>query len=315
MDSVARAGYSYDQRIGVSRIIDGYTPNSIDRWVWEGVRQTVIDIVRAFEPISEDDALAALRSVTRLTIWCHFDRGYELDSTLILHDVSIERFIAMTMPSSPAPTQRREAQRLLAIAAGVHRTRQIPSIKAMKLARSSIYSSKEQVAIVGWAQTQNSERVRRNADLVVALTLGAGLYPAELLAARVGNVAELGDLLIVNVGGDNPRQVPIRRFWADIVRERIVGRPSDEQLMIHEKQPDSTTSVMTLFVGTSRAGRPDPQKMRSTWIVGLLNDRVPVPIVLKAAGLKHSDSLNRYLPFVDEPANSDALLAGAEAEL
>jgi integrase len=178
-----------------------------------------------------------------------------------------------------------------------------------------VYSTKEKIAIVAWAGSQTSERLRSNADILNSLTLGAGLYPAELLGTRMGNIVDLDGLLVVNVLGDNPRQVPVRRFWADTLRQRLAGRPSDALVIDSQIDPDSTTSIMVVFNGTSRAGRPDPQRMRSSWIVALLNDGVPVPLVMKAAGLKHSHSLNRYLPFVEPTIDGESLIAGSETAL
>lgn len=310
MDSVTQNGYSNSHAFGVSLVIDAYTPKGIDRWIWLEVRDTVTQIVRAAKPFSADEARAALRSVTRLTVWSHQELGFELDPSLILHASSIERFISITMADVSAPSQRRESQRLLAIAAAVHRTTTVPSRRTGRLARSSQYSSKAIAGIIGWAASQSSERLRANAELVIGMAFGAGLTAAEILLIRAGNIVELDGLLIVTVPGENPRQVPVRRFWASLIRERVLSRLSKDLLIQSDQLERSTTSLMTIFHGSGQAHRPDPQKMRSTWIIALLNERLPVPAVLAAAGLKHSGSLNRYLPFVNVDTDMVSLTAG-----
>lgn len=312
MDSVTQNGYSNGHRYGVLQLIDEYTPRGIDRWIWLEVRDTVRQIVRAAKPLSADEAHSALRAVTRLTVWAHQELGFELDPSLILHASSIERFISITMAEVSAPSQRRESQRLLAIAAAVHRTTSVPSTRTSRLARSSQYKPKAIAGIIGWAASQSSGRLRANADVVIGLAFGAGLTAAEMLLTRAGNIVDLDGLLVVNVQGENPRQVPVRRFWASLLREQVVTRPSDALLILSDQIEGSTTSLMTIFHGSSRANRPDPQKMRSSWIITLLNERVPLPALLAAAGLKHSGSLNRYLPFVNLNVDVYSLLAGEE---
>lgn len=50
-------------------------------------------------------------------------------------------------------------------------------------------------------------------------------------------------------------------------------------------------------------------RLRSTWLVGLFNDRVPITVIVAAAGVDTLHGLSRILPFLDPvPAEQAATL-------
>jgi hypothetical protein len=67
-------------------------------------------------------------------------------------------------------------------------------------------------------------------------------------------------------------------------------------------------------------GRPvdiEPSRLRNAWLVALMADRLPVPLILSAAGLRSARTLTdliRYAPLPD-PIRAALLLAGRPGAL
>lgn len=157
-----------------------------------------------------------------------------------------------------------------------------------------------------WAATQPTESRRRAFTTLLALGLGCGLTAPEIMAVRGRDIVMLDDgMPAARVAG---RTVPVTSEWAD------------------ELSAARTTPALTYLVGPGYAARnarslsalvtqPAPpvhltaQRMRATWMVGLLNSGLPVPTLLEAAGLTSPDVLRRLITHLDAPSGEARLTA------
>jgi hypothetical protein len=309
MDSLASFGYSNNQSDGVLRKIDAYQPYGDDRWLWGEVRDDVRSAVRAATPTDVDDAGMKLGTVFRYFAWCHSVAGVEIVVPGIFNSSLIDRYVTHAKSHCKENTRRRLAQRLSAIKANIVRESANPTKHEGRPPRAFVATDAELRSARDWASALPSARLRHNADVIISLAAGAGLTTSEIESARLRHFTTSGGLLAIQVGS---RSIPVRRDWSERLSKRLRPRGADDLLLQWDHQDGSTTHVMTTFPHAD--GRPDPSKLRGSYIASLLNARIPVTDVLRVSGLQHAASLDRYLPFVLPIEGIDELLAGTKVE-
>jgi hypothetical protein len=308
MDSLTSVGYSNNQSVGVSRKIDAYRPHGDDRWLWGEVCDDVRSVVRAAVPTDVADAGMKLGIVFRYFAWCHSVAGVEIEFPGIFNSTLIDRYVTQMKGTGGENTRRRLARRLRAIRSDIVRERANPTKHAGRPPRAFVATDADLRWARDWASALPSERLRHNADVVISLSAGAGLSTSEIEGARLRHFTMPRGALLVQVGN---RTIPVRRDWAERLSKRLRRRGDDDLLLQWDHQDGSTTHVMTMFHRTGDC--PDPAKLRASYIVTLLNARIPLTDILRVTGLQHPGSLNRYLPFVLPIDSIDELLAGPEA--
>ncbi|MBF4615330.1 hypothetical protein [Curtobacterium sp. VKM Ac-1376] len=162
------------------------------------------------------------------------------------------------------------------------------------------YSVAEQASLESWSRTQTSEERRTSAAALLALGFGAGLTGAEIIRQRLEDISESGATLIVQVAGENERDVPVLQEWDEGLRARLQFMDR-EGWAFRTDQRGSNINLITDFV--SRTGPEVPlqtRRMRATWLVGHLNRATPLKALLRIAGLQSAEALDRVLPFADD---------------
>lgn len=192
-----------------------------------------------------------------------------------------------------------------------------PPVTALPAANpSKPYKEREIAAMLSWANSQRTPKRRASARNLLALGLGAGLSTSEIANLRNGDVTARDAETTVRVTGARAREVVMLRVWAD---ELTLDDLADAERYVF--RPDRHTSwrnVVSNFVGRlPDDARPQPQRLRATWIVGHLSRGVNVSVLMRAAGVDSLEALTRYVQFVDEPAPDLArisLLGGDDSQ-
>ncbi|WP_285061987.1 hypothetical protein [Frigoribacterium sp. ME-P-080] len=132
---------------------------------------------------------------------------------------------------------------------------------------------------------QRTEKRSRFLDSILHLGLGAGLRSTEMRHARPEHVTERAGLVYLHVPGGQPRSVPVRRSYAAGVL-RLAETSTREFLMgISAERSQSAMSTLK-----DRVEVPDwlprlsVSRLRTTWMVDALSERVEVKAFLEAAG-------------------------------
>jgi integrase len=135
-----------------------------------------------------------------------------------------------------------------------------------------------------------------NAHLILGLGAGAGLRTEEVALARVGDVRLDEGQYVVSVRGKYPRVVPVRTEWVSALLRGLGRRAAEEWAFTGYRLPEYPARVVHQF-GIDSSGIPTASvtRLRATWIVALLNDAVPVDLVLALAGLASVISLAPYV--------------------
>lgn len=270
--------------------------------------------------------------LTKLALFADAE-GYPLQASLWLSREYIERFIAIGCAHLGEATRANYRSKLLrlreALLGGDCRTG--TPAKLSGSAASRPYTAAERAALWAWASGQPTEELRSGLTVLLALGLGCGLDSSEVIPLRVQDVsvatahAEPSDSdenpLIVAVRGRRARLVVCRRPWERVLtgqarhaRQRSGGSAG------YLFRPNAATrggNIVTNFIARSQSAPDTPPlkttRLRSTWLVDLIEAGLPLPVIVAAAGLGTLHSLSRVLPYVRgaDPASAVHLLRGS----
>ncbi len=163
------------------------------------------------------------------------------------------------------------------------------------------YSLVEEATIRRAVLRYRNQVTRRKLCLIVGLCGGAGLDASDLSVLSGECLHDLGeDGIRVVVPGRKPRTVWVRRSYEEVVREALTGIQSTKTPLVGTK-PSGRNSVGAVIERATFYGnvpRLEAARLRSTWIVWALTQNIPLPLVMKAAGLNTARSLAALAEYV-----------------
>ena len=300
-------------------VIAAYTPKVVTEERWSElsafVRTAVGNTVE--ETWTADRTRNALRLVTKL---CNFvlRTGRDLTVEAVFTDDMVSAFSHNELASDT--THVRGSSRAVLRKVGLANN---PDFDAPRLrpeygsdSGSAPYTESEVTALRVWANGERTEERRRQAHLLLALTLGAGLRSCEVagLTARDVSQDSLGlTLLASGYRGAAERVVPVEHEWADTIAEAVEHAAGAQAWLFRPRRTTAGHGTVATF--TKRSFHPteavDVARARTTWVVNQVRKGVPETAVLKAAGLS---DLQHYRRFISSPDHSEenvrALLHG-----
>ena len=167
--------------------------------------------------------------------------------------------------------------------------------------------SDNDMAKICWAVTrERSPLVRRQLQAVVGLCAGAGLSATDiryLTAERVIDHDETG--IEVRIAGPASRVVWVREDFESLVRAGVSGLRFGD-LVVGAKQ--SRRNVVGNVVDRAAlhdCPHFDASRLRSTWLMWLMNQPVALSVIMYAAGLKTARTLVDLLAYQDNADLTD----------
>jgi hypothetical protein len=196
--------------------------------------------------------------------------------------------------------------------------------KPAKLSASVPNSTRTELAdLWGWVSGQPTEELRWGRKTLMALGLGVGLDSPEVIRVRVHDVrrsSEGAGPVIVVTRGSREREILCRRPWEGVLAS-AAGRLETTGVTKYLFRPNSYsrgTSTVTNFLARAQPSPNVPRlvmgRLRSTWLVELFEARLPITVIVAAAGVDTLHGLSRILPFLSAvPAEEAArLLRGSQ---
>lgn len=290
-------------------VIAGYTPTVLPKPRWDEVRDFVTDSVSTAvtEDWSADKVRAALRTVARLADFVSMT-GREVTVEATFNEATVNAFVDQSGYSTHVQGTTRSLLRVVGQAAHRHydTPRQRPQYGTDK--KSAPYSPEEVARLRHWADGEATVQRRQQANLLLALTLGAGLRSGEVATLTAAGVEtdETGTVVYPSgYRGAGPRFVPVDHEWAGPIREAEERSVSGESWLFRPERTTSSAGTVALF--TKRSHRPslavDMSRARTTWIVNQVRRGVPESAVIEAAGLS---DLQHYRKFLVNEAQTTA---------
>jgi len=291
----------------IDTLIGTYTPNA-PATHWAPVAEFVRDAIRATTLDDAEQVRRALIFTTQFVIWAVRVAGMPLTRDGIFDTALIEEHMA-TRTGLSQTSQVRQRSLLLRIAHDLV-SAPAPASTTSRTSAQQPYTRAELAHFAAWATSQPSERQRNNALAVLTLGVGCGLTPDEVRNAHADHIKPAG--LGLHVPGRVPRFVPVLDGWEEYFRAVRDANPAAYLFRTNGARDQHTLKVF--IRDTQGMGpKPRPSRLRATWIHAQLRAGVPLNVLLPAAGLTSTTSLQHYLAYLPDPADSDAVLTSAKA--
>jgi len=172
------------------------------------------------------------------------------------------------------------------------------------------YSAVEMTELVGRAATHPSAVYGPAMRTLIAGSAGAGLATADWRIVRGTDVTVDNDGVVINIGGHNPRQVPVLARWEPWIVEAAAAA-GDRHLLRPGTNHDNRSPLGALLSTKVSGDNPklSAQRLRATWIIWHLASRTPIRALCVAAGYSpndHGAAVARYLRFVPDMDAAEA---------
>lgn len=266
---------------------------------WEAIAPFVHDVVARAEPLVTYGARELYPAVTRLT---HFARTEyaPLSDSAVFDPYMVNRFVVHHLAGYNRASRNTIRARLRRVSEALLGDAAVGRFKALGKAEAvAPYSVAEQASLEGWSRAQTSAERRTSAAALLSLGFGAGLTGAEITALRVEDISVGAEGLVVHVGrGNEARTVPVRGEWEAGLRART-DHMRGHGWVFRAEQRGNNANLITDFV--SRTAAPfeiQTRRMRATWLVTHLECGTPLKTLLRTAGLRSAEALDRVLPYV-----------------
>ncbi|MFI8927130.1 hypothetical protein ACIG3E_05495 [Streptomyces sp. NPDC053474] len=293
--------------------IDSYVPRAAGPR-WGRVAPLVRQIVREADPLLPYKTTELLGVLAKLALFAD-DQGMESSARVWLSAEFIERFVQVGCPGVGEATRGNYRSRLLRLREAVIGPPLVTGMPA-KLSASDAsrpYSPTEQAALWGWAAGQPTMALRSGCRVLLALGLGVGLDSAEVVPVRAHDVR--------TVGADSPVTVAVRgpRQRLVVCRRRIERVLADEaEAAVREGQTsylfrpaamargkNTVTNFLARTVKDPKVPALSMGRARATWLVALIDEGLPLTVIVAASGVQTLHGLSRVLPFA-RPAHAQA---------
>ncbi|MFN3707392.1 hypothetical protein [Microcella sp.] len=283
----------------IAEALARYQPK-MDTAYWRQIGPFVVDCVDLASPDTRYSDKELFAAAAPLTLWAWQSAGMELERHQVFSRATIERFIDSGLTGYSTSASRNTLRSRLNRMSEILHSSQTITRALRPLGNSdpmTPYTPADVVQLRSWAAAQQTESRRRNAHILLALGLGAGLTAKELLAVRSDDITCTDEGVHVAVTGARPRQVTVLREW-----ETHLLDAQEDGWLFRQRRHGHNRNLITDFVSHSEQ-RVDLQtrRMRSTWIVHHFTVGTPTLVLLAASGVQSLVSLDRFVRFAPLP--------------
>lgn len=289
--------------------VEQYRPQGVDPDVWATIRVTHQRAMQFGADLTDSGFAQVMSIVAHYLTWRHsrrLDTSLEASFTLDAIDAYCELGIVDLEPV----TRSTYRSRLMPIADAIdpHSIPRPVFTSGGHQPIKSCYSRAEEAAIRRVAERQPRKITRRKMCAVVGLAAGAGLDTVDMRHLQVDHIDVTDNGIGVHVPGSRPRFTVVRRDYEHLVVEGIHGLTRHQLLFgTHVGRRNvlgNTFDDASLFDDTPRI---EVSRLRSTWLASLMEARVPVQVILNAAGLKSARALIDLLPHLRQTQDADVV--------
>jgi hypothetical protein len=284
----------------LQKAMDKFVPHSLSGDEWVLIRPVVVAMMSRSKIRGEATFPQHLSDVTLFVAWAHRqDKALEVN-VLLDHEL-IEEWVRTSLAHLDDATRSTRRSRLRALASHINPGPTAPAAPT-PIARTAVkppYNERELAAIIRLAQTQPTPRLRRQLCAMVGLGLGAGLDSADLRALTVSHIEDHGpEGIWIQVPGPRPRSLAVRRQYEDLVRIGLKGLGRKSLVLGKEvARKNITGTVVDRSSSLGNAPHIEQSRLRSTWLVELMNAPIPLSMIMRSAGLVTARSLSDLLPY------------------
>jgi integrase len=310
---VAHCGQNYVRDTeGLRNYMRSYAPYMAAR-DWARVRPFVLDCVLPIPVGSEEGARQLLRPLSRLAHWAQTTASLPLDKDIILDADTINQFIA-TLPREKARTYQGALFTVARSHGGDNTDRAVTFGNRVE----PPYTDDELGQMASFVSSLTRPDDIRTANAAMGACGGAGLRRRELVSLTRGSLTRTAAGWSIRVGGDWPRTVPVLDRWNTYIDRAVESIDDPDALLVpatgSRTGSDRLERLNRRARNTNSFG-PDCQRLRSTWVVKVLNLLTPGEL-LHIAGYSNTEFLRFFAPYLTRRPDSviEPTVRGAETE-
>lgn len=282
--------------------IAAYTPapDCVPEFTWTRIRPLVSEAVAAAAFDSSHGARFAMRTAAQFFTWA-LTEGLPLDLEVLLCPERVEEWVASREGQVSRRTQSNQRSALRRV--GRASTRRAPWPPEPRPYTGHVhltgpYSASEIAGFLAAVPQQTHERRSRVLKAMLALGLGAGLTPGEVLTCTAAQVRKdpTDELLVIVASG---RTVPVDRHYARDLRDLCFAHPEGPLIGVHN--PRLRDPFGHLRRGIRLPAYLPPlrvSRLRTTWMVNVLQRDVRISEFMEIAGTASSKTLETIAVFV-----------------
>jgi integrase len=169
------------------------------------------------------------------------------------------------------------------------------------------HSVAERASFVSWARTLSTPHKRHNAQALLALAAGAGLTAQQIMNAQVGDVEFDEGRAFVTVREHQVRRIPVRRAWVSTLTQAIGTRTSGDAFRGFRSDEYPPYKLQQFLTRNRGEFRPSVARLRSGWLVELIDANLPMDVLLAVTGFTTPSSLRPYLRYTQSHNHADWL--------
>lgn len=290
----------------IAGVISRYRPNPLkNRPIWAICEAFIKAIVTALRPTTLSNARRLLSMISGFVCWAVQDLAAELEPSDIFTDANIRMYVASKL-SDRSHAYPVDVTRILGGA-----TTQLTGEMTHRLATSDTprlppHSTDELSQMLNWAQHLSTPLQRRNANCILALAAGAGMTADEIMRAQVEDVSFDPDgTAFIRTRGPRERLVPVTALWTPALERALDRRRHGPIFTGHRSEELLAHGLHGFLTDTATHVRPHPTRLRSGYIVGLIDALVPWDLILELSGLTTIKSLDQYTGYAHRHTLTD----------
>ncbi len=278
--------------------LDSYRPLGVAATEWQAVAETARNIMERSQLATPNTFDKHLRVLAAYLLWRH-QRGRSHLPVDVLTFVAIDEFFRDGLEGRSERTRDEYRGRLRTLAQRVNPGESAPP-RLVTSGRHSVrpgYSAAEEAGICRVVLRIGNPKPRRSMCAIVGLSAGAGLSSDDLRYLIRAHIEDRGvHGIVVNVPGRNGRRVAVRREYEQILRAGLEGlSPSSLVLGVKVNRRNVTGNIIDGSGIIEKIPAISTARLRNTWLSWLLVNRVPLKVVLDAAGLSSARTITDLL--------------------
>lgn len=270
--------------------------------MWHEVAAATREVVGRVAPKTHPRTLETLRDVAQFLARCHL-QGLQVGIEDCFTPDVVEHYIAAGTPhlSVASRATRRAQLRRIGRTATTTAPWPAPAPQLRYQSRLAPYTEAEVAWFWEIATQQRTTVMSRRMRVFLALGLGAGMHAREYYTATDIDLSHRDTVTWLHVHGTAAREVPVLDDCAGVlweVAEQFPGQP-----LLGAVLPVSDRSrLWHLMRGVEMPrglAHPDSQRLKTTWIVTLAANGVPLQEIMPVAGYRTFRTFNHiaaYLP-------------------
>ena len=279
--------------VNVGDFMSTYAPDGMPASEWAQIKPIVTELMLAREWTSETQLRSRTRLLARYIHWARFTQHRALNRDALVNPDDVDTYLLTNDQS--VGTNRTTRWLLKWLGFNATSAAWEPEVRLGRSRPAVPYTADELNRLVELINSQRTDHLQRFARTAFAYGLGVGADGRMITSITPSHVTRDADGVQVRLTTPN-RVVAVKRRHEQDVLEALVGL-GPNQLIV------GTTSALNDSLGKVNRDRDHKcppltmSRLRCTYIVDLINRRLPVAVVAAAAGYKASGRLVELMAY------------------